>query len=126
MADAARRRAEAAGRLAEWATAAFLVLKGYRLLARRLRTPKGEIDLIVRRGRTVAFVEVKLRLGATDGFEAITARGQRRIADAANWWLAANPEYVGYVLRFDVVAWAPRSCRRHLSNAFEPGRWGER
>lgn len=114
-----RRRAEAAGRLAESATVGLLACKGYRLLARRLRTPMGELDLVVRRGRTVAFVEVKLRSSPIAGLEAIAPRSRRRIVAAAHWWLAANPQYVGYLLRFDVVVWVPWSWPRHLPNAFD-------
>lgn len=117
----ARRHAEAAGRRAEIAAALFLRCKGYRILARRLRTPVGEIDLVIRRGGTVAFVEVKLRRGEAAALEAVTATARRRIAAAARWWLAANPEYVGYVLRFDLVACAPWSPPQHLAGAFDAG-----
>jgi putative endonuclease len=117
-----RGRAESSGRPAEAATAVLLACKGYRMLARRLRTPVGEIDLVARRGGTVAFVEVKLRPTLAVGLEAVSPRGQGRIVAAAQWWLAANPEYVGYVLRFDVVVWAPWSWPRHLSNAFDTTR----
>ncbi len=114
-----RRRAERAGRLAEGATAALLACKGYRLLKRRLRTPKGEIDLVARRGRTIAFVEVKLRSTHDSGVAAVTDAGQRRIAAAAQWWLAANPAYVGYDMRFDIVVWTPWRWPRHLPAAFD-------
>lgn len=114
-----RRRAEAAGRLAETATAVLLALQGYRILARRLRTPGGELDLVVRRGGVVAFVEVKLRRTVPAGVDAVSSRGRRRIVAAAQWWLAGNPGFVGYVLRFDVVAWAPWSWPRHFRNAFD-------
>ena len=86
-----RRLAERRGRRAETLAAWYLRLKGYRILARRYRTPVGEIDLIARRGRLVAFVEVKQRPSDAEGAEAITATSRRRIARAASAWLAAHP-----------------------------------
>ena len=67
-----RRLAERRGRRAETLAAWYLRLKGYRILARRYRTPVGEIDLIVRRGRLVAFVEVKRRPTEAEAAEAVT------------------------------------------------------
>ena len=61
-----RRRAERGGRRAEALAALWLRLKGWTILARRVRTPVGEVDLIARRGRTIAFVEVKARASAAD------------------------------------------------------------
>lgn len=120
MAD--RRRAERFGRLAETATALLFALRGYRTLARRARTPVGEVDLVARRGRTIVFVEVKLRERLDAGLESVTPRGRRRIVDAASWWLAANPDFVSYTLRFDVVVWTPWALPRHLAAAFDAGR----
>ncbi len=114
-----RRRAETAGRLAELATAILLSLKGYRVRARRLRTPVGELDLVARRGDTIAFVEVKLRRDRQLADEAVTPRNRRRLVAAAQWWLAANPEYVGYVLRFDIVLWVPWAWPKHVVDAFD-------
>jgi putative endonuclease len=119
MATAERRAAETRGRRAESLAAWFLRFKGYRVLARRYKTPVGEIDLIVRRGRQIAFVEVKLRDTADDGLLAVGAAGRRRIARAAEMWLAAHPVAVGLDLRFDVVVAAPRRWPRHLAGAFD-------
>lgn len=121
MTDSAprRRRSEAAGRLAEAASAVFLRCKGYRILARRLRTPVGELDLIARRGGELAFVEVKRREHLAAGLEAVTPRARRRLVAATRWWLARNPDYGGYRMRFDVVVWVPWGWPRHLRNAFE-------
>ena len=118
-AAAARRAAERRGRRAEAVAAWFLRLKGYRVLARRYRTPVGEIDLVVRRGKLVAFVEVKARPTLDEGSEAVTARGRRRVAQAAAGWLAAHPEAAGLALRFDVVVAPPWRAPRHLAGAFD-------
>jgi putative endonuclease len=119
MASPERRAAETRGRRAETIAAWFLRLKGYRVLATRYKTPVGEIDLIVRRGRQVAFVEVKARDSRDAAIFAVTPIGQRRIARAAAVWLAAHPAAAGLDLRFDVVLTMPRRWPRHLTGAFD-------
>ena len=86
--DPRRQLAEARGRRAETIVAWFLRLKFYRILARRYRTPVGEIDLIAKRGRTIAFIEVKQRPSEAEGLDAVTAKGRRRISQAAALWAA--------------------------------------
>ena len=66
-----RQRAERRGRLAEWLAAGALMLKGYRLLARRQRGPFGEIDLIAVRGNRIAFIEVKQRRSGAEAAAAL-------------------------------------------------------
>jgi putative endonuclease len=116
-----RALAERRGRQAEWLAAWYLRLKGYRVLARRYRTPVGEIDLIVRRGRLVAFVEVKRRDNETEAAEAVTPAGQRRIARAASHWLAAHPGAERHDLRFDALVVVPGKLPRHIRAAFDAG-----
>lgn len=117
--DPRRQRAERGGRRAEILVAWYLRLRFYRVIARRYRTPAGEIDLIVRRGRTIVFVEVKQRADADSGLEAVTATTRRRIARAAKHWLAAQPAAAGCDLRFDVVVALPRFRVHHLRAAFD-------
>ena len=119
MANRERRAAESRGRRAEFLAAWLLRLKGYRVLARRYRTPVGEIDLIVRRGRQVAFVEVKLRDSRDEATLAVTPAARRRIARAAAAWLAANPAAGGLHLRFDVILASPRRWPKHLAGVFD-------
>lgn len=114
-----RRRAESSGRIAETATALLYLCLGFRPLARRLRTPVGELDLLARRGTLLVAVEVKMRASTDGAAEAITARNTRRIADALRWWLAKNPEHSRYTIRFDAVLWAPWSLPRRIVGAFE-------
>ncbi|MEJ0097997.1 MAG: YraN family protein [Bauldia sp.] len=116
---ALRRDAERRGRRAEAVALWLLRLKGYRLVARRYKTSVGEIDLIVRRGRTIAFVEVKSRPTMAEATEAATPAGRRRIARAASLWLARNPKAAEATLRFDVVLLAPGHWPRHLSGVFD-------
>jgi putative endonuclease len=114
-----RRAAERRGRRAEFLAVCLLCAKGYRVLARRYRTPVGEIDLIMRRGRTVAFVEVKVRPTLAEAAEAVTPKGRQRIARAAQLWLARNAGAGGFTLRFDAVLIAPRRWPRHLVGVFD-------
>jgi putative endonuclease len=86
-----RRKAERRGKRGEGWAAWLLRLKGYRILARRARTPLGEIDIIARRGRVTAFIEVKTRDTRDAAMAAVTPWQARRIRDACRWWIAGRP-----------------------------------
>jgi putative endonuclease len=118
-ASPARVAAFRTGLSAESRAAAYLIAKGYRILARRFRTPHGEIDIVARRRNLVAFVEVKARASLDEAAFAVTPRQQARIVNAAQAWLAAHPEHAEFELRFDVVLIAPRHLPRHLLAAFD-------
>jgi putative endonuclease len=107
------------GLSAEARAAVFLIAKGYRILARRFRTPYGEIDIVARRLKLLAFIEVKARASLDDAAYAVTPRQQQRIIDAAQAWLMAHPEHAGFDLRFDAILIAPRRLPRHLLAAFD-------
>ena len=107
------------GLSAETRAAAYLMAKGYRILAKRFRTPYGEIDLVARKRNLVAFVEVKARASLDEAAYAVTPRQQLRIIAAAQAWLMAHPEHADFDLRFDAVPIAPRSLPRHLLAAFD-------
>src|SRR6201992_1875364 len=107
------------GLSAEARAAAYLMAKGYRILAKRFRTPVGEIDLVARRRNVVVFVEVKARATLDDAAYAVTPRQQRRIIDAAQTWLMAHPEHAEFDMRFDAMLIAPRHLPRHLLSAFD-------
>ncbi|WP_375413536.1 YraN family protein [uncultured Bradyrhizobium sp.] len=107
------------GLSAETRAAAVLVAKGYRILAKRFRSPYGEIDIVARRRDLLAFVEVKARARLDDAAYAVTPRQQRRIIDAAQAWLMTHPEHANFELRFDVMLIAPRRLPRHLLAAFD-------
>lgn len=113
-----RRAAERYGQRAETAAALLMMLKGYRIIARRVRTPAGEIDLIAARRKRLAFVEVKLRKSAEDAAWSLTPRQQGRIARAAECWLARHPAYASHDVGLDVVLAAPWSRPRHMADAF--------
>ena len=107
------------GLSAEARAAAYLMAKGYRILAKRFRTPYGEIDLVARRRNLIAFIEVKARATLDDAAYAVTPRQQRRIIEAAQAWLMAHPEHAELELRFDAMLIAPRRLPRHLVAAFD-------
>lgn len=113
-----RVQANAYGQRAEWAAALLLMLKGYRVLERNYRVRGGEIDLVMRRGATVVFVEVKARPRLDDALEAITPRKRQRINRAARVWLTRHPAAARSVLRGDGVFLAPWRWPRHIENAF--------
>jgi putative endonuclease len=118
-ADAARLAAYRRGLSAETVAAWLLRAKLYRILARRYRTPAGEIDVIARRGRTIVFVEVKTRPSETEALEAVGPTARRRIARAAELWLAAHPGAAGFDLRFDLVIVVPGRLPRHVAAVFD-------
>ncbi len=107
------------GLSAESSAAAYLIAKGYRILAKRFRTPYGEIDLVARRRNLLAFVEVKARASLDEAAYAVTPRQQQRIIDAAQGWLVAHPEHAEFDMRFDVMLIAPRRLPRHIMAAFD-------
>ena len=119
LASPARVAAFRTGLSAESRAAAFLMAKGYRILAKRFRTPHGEIDIVARRRNTLIFVEVKARERLDDAAEAVMQRQQRRIIAAAGAWLAIHPEDINCDMRFDVMLVAPKSMPRHIVAAFD-------
>ena len=120
--DAQRRVAFRFGLSAESRAAALLIAKGYRILARRFRTPLGEIDIVARRRSVLVFVEVKARDSFDTAAEAIGKRQQSRIIAAAQLWLAGHPEDAMRDMRFDVVLVVPGCVPRHLAAAFDASR----
>ena len=114
-----RKAAEQCGRRAEVWAAFYLRLLGWRILARRLKTPRGEIDLIARRGRTIAFVEVKWRKGRCDLDQAIDSYRLRRVAEAAQ---AVAHRFLRGAdnARIDVLLLAPWRLPRHITHAWQP------
>lgn len=104
---------------AESRAAAYLMAKGYRILAKRYRTPHGEIDIVARRRNLIAFVEVKARATLDDAAFAVTPRQQQRIINAAQGWLVAHPEHAEFELRFDAMLIAPKRLPRHVLAAFD-------
>jgi putative endonuclease len=104
---------------AESRAAAFLIAKGFRILARRWRSPLGEIDIVARRRRLLVFAEVKARPTIDKAAESVNVRQRRRIAAAAEIWLAANPDDSIRDIRFDAILVAPGKIPQHIPAAFD-------
>jgi putative endonuclease len=119
LASPARVAAFRTGVSAESRAAAYLMAKGYRILAKRFRTPYGEIDLVARKRNLLVFIEVKARASLDEAAYAVTPRQQARIINAAQAWLMTHPEHAEFDLRFDAVLIAPRRLPRHLLAAFD-------
>ena len=114
-----RAAAEARGRRAERRAAWWLRLHGWRILGQRLRVSVGEVDLVARRGRTVAFIEVKWRERAADLDLSIDQYRLRRVAAAAEM-LAPRFARPHDDIRIDVMLLAPRRLPRHLVHVWQP------
>ena len=112
-----RQAAEARGRRAETIAAWWLRLHGWRIVAQRARNPRGEVDLIARRGKTLAFVEVKARVAEHNLALAIDKSRLRRVAAAAESMI---PQYGKGAenIRIDVILVAPWAWPRHLINVW--------
>lgn len=114
----ARVRAYRRGLFAETLAALLFRLKGYRIVARRYKTPVGEIDLVALKGMRLAFVEVKARKSREDAAWTLPTRQRRRIVRAAQYWLASHPDFAGHDMAFDVVLAAPWRWPHHIADAF--------
>ncbi len=115
-----RQRAYRWGLSAETGAAWYLRLKGYRILARRFKVARGEIDLVALKHRTLVFVEVKARAEEHAALEAVGPRSQRRIIAAADSWGQKYPRYLSFDWRYDIIVMMPRRWPRHHVAAFIP------
>ena len=113
-----REKAEKRGRGAEGIAAFWLRLHGWRILARRARVPGGEVDIVARRGRTLAFIEVKARATEEAAALSLDSYRLRRVVTAAE---RLAPRYMreGDELRIDAVYIVPRKLPRHLANIWQ-------
>jgi len=114
----ARVKAYRRGVFAETLAALLFRLKGYRIVAKRYKTPVGEIDLVALKGKRLVFVEVKRRKSTGDAAWTLPAKQRRRIVRAAQYWLAAHPDFAGHSISFDVVLTAPLAVPPHIAGAF--------
>ena len=101
-------------------TADYLQHQGYTILERNFHCHLGEIDLIARRGRTIAFVEVKYRAGRDYGFpeEAVDFRKQRRIMRVAQYYILTHPWASELDGRYDVAAYQADDSLVYYEGAF--------
>ena len=118
---AIREAADRRGRHAEHRAAEALAAEGWEVLAQRVRTPLGEIDLVAARAGLLAFVEVKARATLTDAAFALGASQRARLLRAGEWWLGANPGHGEAGVRFDVVLVDGAGRIRRIADAFRLG-----
>jgi putative endonuclease len=116
-----REAADARGRHAEERAAAALVAEGWQVIARRVRTPAGELDLVAERAGLLAFVEVKARATLQAAAFALGAPQRRRLAGAAEAWMAAHPGHGEAGVRFDVMLVDAAGQVRRIADAFRLG-----
>jgi len=118
-----RQKAYRRGQFGEFLCHLYLLLSGYRIVAKRYRTPVGEIDLIATKGRhgtnaVLVFVEVKWRKDLTSALGAVTQRQRSRVQKSAQWFLTQRPEFQSVDLRFDVMLVRPWRLPVHIRNAW--------
>jgi putative endonuclease len=117
---ASRRTAERGGRRAETLAAMLMRLKGFSIIAARHRTPLGELDLVAKRGKLIAFVEVKARASRDAAVEAVTYGARQRIRGAAGLFLSRRPDLADCAIRYDIVAVSGWRLE-HLPDAWRDG-----
>jgi putative endonuclease len=115
----ARQAAFRVGVGAESRAAAYLVGHGYAIVARRFKSPVGEVDIVARRGPELLFVEVKARHRLDDAAQSVTPRQRKRIVAAAEAWLADHPDDATHEIRFDVILVARSGRTQHIAAAFD-------
>jgi putative endonuclease len=106
------------GRFAEAVAALWLMLKGYQILGFRLKTPAGEIDLLARKGNTLAVVEVKRRASVEIALASVSSTQRDRLIRAARALASRRSALRQLALRMDLIALAPGRLPRHVPNIF--------
>ena len=111
-------RARRSGRRAEVLVALWLMLKGYRLLGFRVRTPQGEIDILAQKAGVVAVIEVKRRSDIATAVDCVSWRQRDRLRRAAESLTGRRPDLIGLPIRLDLIALAPGRRPRHIHDAW--------
>lgn len=115
-----RQRAEKSGRLGEFYAELWMRLQFLQLIARRYKSPVGEIDLVMKRGKLLVFVEVKARTNRNQLDAALETVNQSRIIAATHHFLAHHKNMTSCDIRFDVILVAPWRLPTHMPDAFRP------
>lgn len=115
-----KQQREREGRRAETLASIWMRLCGYRLVKKRYRTTRGEIDLIARRGKILVFIEVKYRENHTDALHAITPKQCQRFYAAASAFISREPHFAHCDMRFDLMTFAPWQWPRWYTNILQP------
>ena len=110
--------ARVAGRRAEVLAAVWLMLRGYRILGFRLKTPQAEIDLLAVKGGVLAVVEVKQRVTLTAALEAVSSDQRERLRRAGRNLASRRPSLADKAVRLDLIAMAPGKWPKHCPDAW--------
>ena len=124
MTQARQRRgieARSSGRRAEVWAVVWLMLRGYRILGFRLKTPQAEIDILAQKSGILAVVEVKRRTSLERALEAVAPDQRQRLMRAATTLAARRPSLAGLSVRLDLMAMAPGRWPQHVENAWPAG-----
>lgn len=119
LTKAQRQKSYKRGLAAESLAMLYLLAKGYRPLSTRYKTPVGEIDLIMKRGNMLVFVEVKHRAKQLDAAHAVHAHNRSRVVRAAQYYLSAHPDLTSHQVRFDVCLLTWYRLPHHIPHAFD-------
>lgn len=114
-------RSRRAGRMAEWTAALWLILKGYQILGFRLKATGAEIDILARKGRTLALIEVKRRVSFEAALDALGPDQRRRLIAAGQDLIRKRRAFAAFELRLDVIAFAPGRPPRHYRGLTDDG-----
>ncbi|MDG2521426.1 YraN family protein [Caulobacter segnis] len=106
------------GRRGEARAAAWLMLKGYRILGFRLATPMAKIDLLALRGKLLSVVEVQQRRTLEEALEAVRTDQRERLRRAGAHIAAMRPALSNVAVRLDLIALAPGRAPRHIPDAW--------
>ena len=106
------------GKWGETISCFMLRLKGYHIIARNMRLPVGEIDIIAKRANILCFIEVKARKTERAALEALGIHQQKRILRAAKSFLSRNQRYGNHQIRFDLITISPKNWPKHIQNAW--------
>ena len=110
-----------AGRQAEVLAAVWLMLKGYRILGFRLKTPQAEIDILAQKGPVLAVVEVKSRTTPVAALEAVGQDQRERLRRAGRSIASSRPRLAEAAIRLDLIAMSPGRFPQHIRDAWRGG-----
>ena len=113
-----RLKAYRRGYRAEWLAALSMMLKGFRIAARRFKTPVGEVDLIARKNNLIVFIEVKARADTQAALDSVSRSSQRRIEATGEWWISKQKDGAQLNWRFDIITVAPWRWPVHFEDVW--------
>lgn len=96
----------------------WLIMRRWTILKHQWKTPLGEIDIIAQKGRLIAFIEVKNHASYDDSRSVITPKQQKRIINAARFFIKEHPAYASHDMRFDAILLHQWWAVEHIADAW--------